>query len=42
MQDQLERLPVPAPAPAGPGMSKPTMSYRLPAPLADLLSKLPP
>ncbi|MBH1985114.1 MAG: sterol-binding protein, partial [Burkholderiales bacterium] len=38
MQDQLERLPIPA----KPAMSKPAMSYRLPEPLAELLSKLPP
>ncbi|OEZ57145.1 SCP-2 sterol transfer family protein [Janthinobacterium sp. HH103] len=42
MQDQLERLPVPVPVPAKPAMSKPAVSYRLPEPLAELLSKLPP
>ncbi len=44
MQDQLERLPVPVPAPAAatPGLCKGGPSYRLPEPLADLLSKLPP
>ena len=44
MQDQLERLPVPVPVPAAatPGLCKGGPSYRLPEPLADLLSKLPP
>lgn len=44
MQDQLDRLPVPVPAPAAatPGLCKGGPSYRLPEPLADLLSKLPP
>ena len=44
MQDQLERLPVPVPAPAAatPGLCRGGAAYRLPEPLADLLSKLPP
>lgn len=41
MQDQLERLPVPPPITAVPGPGKGGASFRLPEPLADLLSRLP-
>lgn len=41
MQDQLERLPVPPPIAAVPGPGKGGASFRLPEPLADLLSRLP-
>ena len=41
MQDQLERLPVPQPIAAVPGPGKGGASFRLPEPLADLLSRLP-
>lgn len=41
MQDQLERLPVPPPIAAVPGPGTGGASFRLPEPLADLLSRLP-
>ena len=41
MQDQLERLPVLPPIAAVPGPGKGGASFRLPEPLADLLSRLP-
>ena len=41
MQDQLERLPVLPPIAAVPAPGKGGASFRLPEPLADLLSRLP-